>query len=354
MNFVHEAKTNKGLSIDDIFSDLNTLYSRLLCLGIQCDWIGQSKLIMENEGLNALTCFDPTTNFNGYTGSNPNQLLERMKVDLDVRTIGTLIEMEAPTAAYDVYHWGRFVKDITTSTMGDVGMTTGKYYSLQDTATHDFHPDNKVGQAFDTYFGNSKYEDLHEYRAMMGLGEFKDATPTQRRIITEASLVAITLHSYALTNMYTALEECEENIDDSTQESPWDIAVASISGWAEETEDADEGFLFMEIARFLCGEANKCNVSTNDSEINMKLMAAFDNGEGKLSKDPETLMRDCGGAKSTIEEIEKLLQAILVDVTAYFAERMRIIWPRVVSTYWYRLFFRLHPPETDTHDVISP
>ena len=38
-------------------------------------------------------------------------ILETLREDLDVRTIGTLIVMGANDAAYTIYSWGRFTKD---------------------------------------------------------------------------------------------------------------------------------------------------------------------------------------------------------------------------------------------------
>jgi len=305
-DLITNAKADR-ITTATLYNMLISLHSRLLCLGIECDWIGESNLLSAGIGNSTFpTCQPPSMDFKGYAGSDSSDLLERMKVDLDIRTIGTLIEMEAPTAAYDVYHWGKFSRD-----------KNGLYYALQDTSLIEMHTKNTVGKAFDTYFENENYEDLHEYQALMGLGDFTEATPTQRRIITEASMVLITLHSFALNSMYKAVDDCRAGVAETT----WDTAFASLSGWAEESEYADEGFLFMEIARFLCEEADKCNSTTGDSEINRLLLLAIQGGKGDLQISPSAT-RDCDGAEEKVKEVEKLLQTILVDVTAYFAEQI--------------------------------
>ena len=285
----------KAMTRDDLRDALKTIYSRLVCLGITCDDIGTSVVLSSQED-DWPSCLEPTVEFTGYRYPT-GQALEYLEVDLDIRTIGTLIEMDASTAAYDVYHWGRHIKD-----------ANGRYVALQTTATEEYHVGNVVGKSFESYFSPTKnYADLHEYKAMMGQGDFANATPTQRRIITEGTMVTITLHAHALNLLYKAIEVC--TTDGQMGGFYWDQAFASLSGWAEGTEGT-EGFLFMEIARFLC---ERTSAGCTTSEINLLLIAAMEGGKTSLTS------ADCTAAETRVKEVEQLLQTILVDITAYFA-----------------------------------
>lgn len=258
------------------------------------------------------TC-NTATDFRGYKSTaDEAQLLEWMKVDLDVRTIGTLVEMDASAAAYDVYHWGMHSRDLPNEAS----------YSLQDIALgKPFHVKNTAAAAYEEYFAETNsasattsFEDLHEYSAMMGTGDFAGGSDTQRRIITEGSIVAITLHVAALDLMYQAVDSCREN----SAETTWDRAFAYLSGWAEETDDAS-GFLMMDIARFLCRAKGKCLEETNDSIINKSIVSLMEIGKAELAK---RTSQSCDVAEEKVEEVKRLILTILVDATAYFLEKL--------------------------------
>ena len=292
-----------------LYNALNSLYDRLICLGIKCDYIGFPS-VLSTTTESWPSCQDPIMRFKGYQGSEPTQFVEEMKVDLDVRTIGTLIEMDARPAAYDVYHWGRHVKN-----------TSGDYYSMQTKSTEEYHEKNEVGNSFNSYFaavagGITNFADEHEYKDMMALGNFAGATPTQRRIIAEASMVLINLHAFALNCMHRAVDYCRNASDGDTSdlaELHWDRVWASLTGWAEETDDA-EGFLFMEIARYLCEEAGTCVEATGDSAINSQLITELEAGKVAIGNS------SCDDAESKIAKVQTLLLTILFDITAYFAD----------------------------------
>ena len=126
-------------------------------------------------------------------------------------------------------------------------------------------------------------------------------------------MVLVSLHAYALDGMYTAVDFCRGLADD-LDDLYWDRAFAALSGWAEETEDAS-GFLFMEIPRYLCRISDTCTLDANsDSELNRQLLLAVTNGKESLNTG------DCDAAEGKVKEVEKMLQAALVDVVAYFAK----------------------------------
>ena len=270
---------------------VQSIYDRLICLGITCDQIG----VQSNPKVAELpTC-------------TPDEVSEDMKVDLDVRTIGTLIEMDAKPAAYDVYNWGRHVKD-----EDDIG-----YYSMQTKSIEEYHEKNEVGNSFNSYFAvvagtNTNYADEHEYKDMMALGDFAEATPTQRRIIAEASMVLINLHAFAINSMYEAVDYCRDPIANQDGEVAWDTARASLTGWSEGVENV-KGVLFTEIPKYMCEMANKCDANGN-SEINNNLILLLEAGKVAIENS------SCDDAESKIGQIEKLIKTALLDVTAYFAD----------------------------------
>lgn len=304
---------------EKLYDMLTSLYSRLPCLGITCAQIGSPTILEEEDRSGSNTwpsCPDPMLSVatSGYYPVTAKGLLFRMlKLDLDVQTIGSLIQMEAPTAAYDVYTWGMHVMHKEMLTL------IGVYPSLQSWATSEYHESNKVGRAYNDFMGISEtaannWDDYHEYKVMMGRDEFTDATSTQRRIIAESSMVLITLHAFAVNCMYKALDACN---DSKQNDHHWDMAYASLTGWAEEDEHA-RGFLMLEVARFLCEDAGKCVVKPDDASVNVRLLKELESGKKALNNLSCTVVED------TIPKIEKLILTILVDFAAYFAERMAV------------------------------
>ena len=309
---------------DDFDSDdwnemLYLLQNRFVCLGIKCDQVGQSE-ILKGGGLENgdwPKCSDPLFDIDGYRGSKVDNLLQSSLVDLDVRTIGTLIEMDADLAAYDVYAWGRFSRD-----------NKGQVVSMESRATRDPHQNNDVAKVFTEYFSETDFGNTDQlvYHSIMAVNQFRSATPTQRRIAAESAMVTMTMHVYAINEFFLAVDDCEQlkasvmnNISEQEQEYwHWDSGVASLTGWAEGDEDTDEGFLFFSVPRYLCDddEATSSSLCDSDgnSEINTRLIKAFKDGKESLRR------KECDDAVATIKNIEKLLQTILVDITAYFAK----------------------------------
>lgn len=309
---VVNAKADDNLSKETFYDMLNTLYSRLVCLGLTCEQVGTSNTLSADNGMDAdggwPVCSDPTADFDGYPTSvniDRDLFLEYSKVDLDVRTIVSLVEMEAGEAAYDVYRWGRNMR-----------LDSAEDFALMDLETDSLHASNDVGAAYVSFF-DQKSISLGEHirESIMGeglLGLFVDATPGQRKMITEWTLIAISLQIHALNAMYQAVDSCRAG----TQETTWDLGVAALSGWAESTIDAD-GLLIMEVPRFLCLAKQSCDPTTNDSKINGLMLEAFTSGKNDLAD----LSGDgCTSAETSVASIKKLVLTILVDAAASFAD----------------------------------
>ena len=282
---------------DALFSAKKQLESRYTCLGIDCSMVGNASFLSGD------VCKDSELNIHGYIGSS-QELNEVAMVDLDVRTIGTLVEMNADTAAHDIYHWGRFSKS----------GSDGGYYPLQKYALGTAHPSNAVAAAFVNQFGQTHPSDNIVDNAINGTGAFQSLLSSTRRVIAEASMVTVLLHIYAIDSMYEAIDKCSIE--------PWDRAVAALTGWAEGTDNA-KGLLFMSIGRYLCSRHATCEVANaaspdhgQDAKVNKLIMLEFKSGRDAIN---EGL---CAEAKGHITKIETLILTELVDATAYFAQQV--------------------------------
>jgi hypothetical protein len=284
-----------GVASDSLSFAKKKLESRYTCLGINCSMVGDASFLPYD------VCIDSALNIHGYIGAN-QELREVATVDLDVRTIGTLVEMSAEAAAYDIYRWGRFSK---------TGLQ-GEYYPLQKFATAQSHPSNTVAASFENQFaGETHPSDKIVSNAILGSETLVSEAPSRRRIIVEASAVTILLPIFAINSMYEAIQECV--IDG------WDRAVASLTGWAEGTEGT-KGILFLGIGRYLCSRTASCEVANSDhgqdSKVNKLIMLAFKRGKDAIESGL------CTEATDDVGAVEKLILTELVDATAYFTQQV--------------------------------
>ncbi len=206
----------------------------------------------------------------------------------------------------DVYNWGRYSKD------DDTGFG---YSSIKDLTTDLYANDqNFISNDFTSKYGDN-FQDKIITDAIQGKGDFESFSPRSRRVATEAAMVIIVLHSYALDAMYTGIDYCNKGDQDTYW---WDDAVASLVGWAEGTNtggSASNGFLFYNIAQYLCDVSRTCK-DGGDSEVNRLLMVALTEGKESL------WALDCASAESRLADVELLLETVLVDLMAYFIEQI--------------------------------
>lgn len=281
---------------DSFTSARKKLESRYACLGIDCNMVGEAVFTLPGGA-----CVDPELDIHGY-GVASEELREVATVDLDVRTIGTLVEMNANQAADDIYHYGRFSR---------TGLQGG-YYPLQKYAIGQSHPSNTVATAFSNHFSQLTHpSDNIVDDAIMGKGAFAVENPRLRRIIAEASMVTILLHIYALDSMYEAIDDCDVKA--------WDRATASLTGWAEGTENA-RGLLFLSIGRFLCSRTASCEMANSDhgedSKVNKLIMLSLKIGRDSIEAGL------CSEVTDEVSKIETLILTEIVDATAYFAQQV--------------------------------
>jgi hypothetical protein len=317
----------ESLEEDVLYDVLNTLYGRLTCLGLSCEHIGVSNLLATSDaggGASSPTCADPVAEFgSAYPYDDAIEFTRHLKIDMDVRTIGILVEMDANDAAYDVYRWGRHMRRVGVegSTGRDVNDVDGGVETADDAlhalAIEPVHERNSAGAAYASFLeensgtftpGITEFYSLADaqfHEVTMKNGRYFDATPAQRRTIVESTLAFMTAHVHAMNQMYEAEESCLSGATETT----WDQGFTSLSGWAEEDEFA-HGFMMMALAGHLCDKTGNCP--------DIKLFLVDGLGVGK------TMLRanNCLGADHVIMETEKNILTLLVDAAAYYADQL--------------------------------
>jgi hypothetical protein len=320
---------------EDVLRDvLRTLYGRLTCLGLSCEHIGVSNLLAasdaEEEGATTPTCADSVVEFgSGYPFDDIVEFTRHLKIDMDVRTIGALVEMDANEAAYDVYRWGRHMRrvDVDASTGRDVNdggvEAADVVVALRALAIEPVHGFNSAGEAYASYFEENSatftpgitdfysLADAQFHEVTMKNGRYFDATNSQRRSIVESTLAFMTAHVHALNRMYLGIEMCWSDFTETT----WDQGYASLTGWAEEDQNT-HGFLMMALADHLCDKTGNCPDS--ESRVKGLLVDGFVGGKEML-RDSE---KDCESVELMIRDTERLILTVLVDAAAYYAEEL--------------------------------
>jgi len=272
------------------------------------------------------------------TNTDIGPFMQQLKIDLDVRTIGRLVEMDAPAAAYDVYRWGRHIRSpiavdpMTGRDINDVEIGVNSSSSSSSSSSYitnlrdmsvDYHERNVVALAYDNYLESHtdlftvvsslgsiddyEFSDVYVSEVMKGRGKYgvdTTTTPSQRCVIIESILPLILLHVHALDQFYDAVDDCRANIVETT----WDVGFAALTGWVEEMSiDGidDKGFLALSWTEYMS--------SLRDTFV-LKLK------EGKESL--RSLQVSCDEAESIVKDIENLMLTILIDGTAYYADRL--------------------------------
>jgi len=293
---LYETTVSKSSTFDPIlFSDtVTTLQKNYACLEISCAQVGKAPFMLGDWPV----CQDFTAfSIAGYPEVSA-QTMDVAKVDIDIRTIGMLLEVEAYDAAESVYKYGGIFTD-----------NNQDFNSLQSLELSSAQSVKGDDLKFLYNAANEIIVEVFDEESSM----FQYHTSLERRVMAEAYLVAITSHIYAIDSLFWADDLCDDNGSDAIQ--AWDTAVAALVGWTEGSQDggsSDNGVLFYNIAQYLCKTAGKCNVA-NDSEVNRLLISRLKEGKQEIRS------KDCVAAYTQANEIEKLLQTVLVDTVAYFA-----------------------------------
>eukprot|EP00804_Cyclotella_cryptica_P018112 CCRYP_005898-RB/>CCRYP_005898-RB protein AED:0.02 eAED:0.02 QI:1433/1/1/1/0.93/0.88/17/82/2547 len=288
---------------------LTTLFNSFTCLGVTCDQVGVPYYIIPQMAIDLPVCEDIPMNVTvaGYQG-NYDRMLESAVVDLDVLTIGTLVEMEANENAKNVYWWNKFGLSLS-QTMYDV--------SLNDMALAYNHEKNTAAQSYDAKFA---IDDLVT-SAIQKTGDFISTSSIQRRQVVETLLATIVLPIYALDSLYNAIDTCTNNQiagEGQHDTTEWDKAAASLVGFLEGPNDggSGKGALLYNLGQVLCANAGACD-NGGGADVNNLLMASFKDGKDQL------LESDCTSAEQHVYEIEIYMQTVLLDAVAFYAKRIK-------------------------------
>lgn len=147
--------------------------------------------------------------------------------------------------------------------------------------------------------------------SILGVDEFKSLSPLSRSAAASLSIVSIDLHLAILDAMYQGIDVCNQEGTDANRH--WDEAVALFAGWAEGVQERgsdSDGYLMFNIAQQICQRFDTCDENDN-SPVNGIIIQNFNNGQDFL----EQLL--CDDALNSAKEIEKLIEAILIDNLTY-------------------------------------
>ena len=278
---------------------MKTFQDRFECFGITCDMVG-----VHSNSETWPVCNGASRAIAGYEPSSEASL-DILKIDMDVSTVLSFIIMGANNAALDIYENGRFAisSDGTNAPISIKGVS---------------NPTNMDVKAIYEGFtsGNDDYT-LVTTHAIMGQGPFELSSLLKNSAAASLSIATIDAHLYILDNLYEATRLCFASTESLPPEmnAYWDRAVAATVGWTEGTDEGGsiDGYLFFQIAQELCENWDSCG-NDGQSIINTNLMNYFKTGQQALKNG------QCEDAKSSQANIEKLLQAILIDNLAYHAK----------------------------------
>ena len=304
--------TELVIGIDDYDSQtfgtyLSLVQARYECLGITCNMVG-----VHANGESWPECNTSDRAIAGYERTS-DAPLEILKIDLDISTILSFIVMEAGDAALDLYKNGRNAKRVDG---------TNAPLSLKDISIPNSHPDAiAIYESFSSGEGGTDYTSVTT-NAILGEGPFVLSSVLKNSAAASLSIATIDLHMTILDNMYQALSLCEDYLNDPANpagagpveaQAYWDSAVAATVGWSEGEEEGGssiDGYLFFQLAQELCEHFDSCEMD-GQPILNKNLIDEFKMGQESLKNGL------CEDAKSSVAEIEKFLQAILVDNLAY-------------------------------------
>ncbi len=147
--------------------------------------------------------------------------------------------------------------------------------------------------------------------SILGVDEFKSLSPLRKSAAASLSIVTIDLHIAILDSMYQGIEVCNQGGMGANRH--WDEAVALFAGWAEGTQEGgsdSDGYLMFNIAQQICERYDTCDENYN-SPVNGIIIQKFTTGQDFLEQ------LQCDDAEDAAKEIEKLIEAILIDILTY-------------------------------------
>jgi hypothetical protein len=270
---------------------IDALRSTFSCFNLACADIGKHA----SDDTIGSPCRDPTAGqpLAGYTpSSNARPFAE---LDLDILELDILMQMQAYSAAEDLYTYGKHV------TVSATGGSDGTELSLSSLATSSDRSAVPEWSSFVSYYGQDQdYADTmirYEY-----LGANRHGPVEKRNVVVGLSSYMV-LYMSALASMRQAVSACNAgNGDEAAKE--WDTAAAWLIGSLEGTSEAgsSQGRLWWSLSKEYCAEFNTCSPNAaGSSDANDRLALKFFAGRGAISS------RSCDDLGKEADAVTSLL-----------------------------------------------
>ena len=214
---------------------------------------------------------------------------QELKLDLDVRQIGMLMEVGAYTAAENMINRGQ------NSVVADENGSPSYYRSIKDIATDEAY----------SFILNVTNEEQ----------PFDDISGYQARGLVKEVLQSMVGYNASLSKVQDAVGACSNNQTKSPI-SQWEGALAYLVGSIEGPETGgnfdEQGQMLYALAKENCFKFSTC-AEDGDSKLNKELLTLFREGKNEL------VSRSCSDLSITAQKIESTLQTVLIQSTLRFA-----------------------------------
>jgi hypothetical protein len=213
------------------------------------------------------------------------------RIDLDLREIDILMQMNAHKAAEEIYMYGKNVEG-----------SNGGSLSLSEIATTSERSIVPQYDAFSRFYDDNSFIDKSIRAALRGDGIWSGE---QRRVLVLKSLQAIVMFFGALQAAYEAVSDCSTSAQSRSdgKTDAWDRAAAFLVGSLEGTESngSAEGYLFYSLAQEHCEAFGTCEDDTAAVEVNEQLIDLLYSGRGAV------LGNSCNSLRKIADELSTLL-----------------------------------------------
>jgi hypothetical protein len=221
-------------------------------------------------------------------------LLQYARLDLDLREMDILLQMQAYAAAEDIYLYGKHVK-------GD----NGGSLSLSELATTSERSIVPEYDSFVRYYENDAYADNIIRSALTGTASGDGWTDAQRRTVILKSTQIMVMYFGVLQAAYEAVSDCTTtaSLRSGGSSESWDRAAAMLIGHMEgiETNGTKEGYMYYDLAQEHCKEFGTCQNDNTGVAVNDRLITLLYSGRGAV------LGNSCKGLRKAADEISSLL-----------------------------------------------
>ncbi|KAL3938414.1 MAG: hypothetical protein SGBAC_006676 [Bacillariaceae sp.] len=275
-----------AIEIEKVVDKIRSVYS---CLGLKCDDIGIYSSEVTDE---APSCIDEGVRVNlaGYTPAN--DVSDYSRIDLDLREIDILMQMNAYKAAEETYMYGKNVEN-----------PNGGALSVSNIATTSGRSIVPQYDAFTRFYDDKSYVDKIIRAALRGDGIWSGE---QRRVLVLKAAQTIVMYFGALQAAFEAVSDCSSTVQarsSTTKSDAWDRAAAYLIGSLEGSEafGTPEGYLFHSLAQEHCEAFGTCASSTGAVDVNNQLIDLLYAGRGAV------LSGSCPGLQKVAGELSSLI-----------------------------------------------